>query len=89
MGCDQKSFKLVCHKLLSVFLTSGPLPVSLLSANNEMIPETVHKSPAIYLATAQNPGNPSEEACATSHNLKWDPLPPNDVGRIAQHVREG
>ena len=29
--------------------------------------------------------------CVTSHPLKWVPLPPNDVSRIAQHVgnREG
>ena len=26
--------------------------------------------------------------CATSHRLKWGPLPPNDFGSIAQHVRE-
>ena len=24
----------------------------------------------------------------TSHRLKWDPLPPNEVGGIAQQVRE-
>ena len=27
--------------------------------------------------------------CATSHRLKWCPFPPNEVGRIAQHVRRG
>ena len=26
--------------------------------------------------------------CATSYCLKWSSLPPNEVGRIAQHVRE-
>jgi hypothetical protein len=25
----------------------------------------------------------------TNHRLKWDPLPPNEVGRIAEHVRNG
>ena len=30
----------------------------------------------------------SDEGCATSHRLKWSPLPPNDVCRILQHVRE-
>ena len=25
----------------------------------------------------------------TSHRLKWGPLPPNEVGRIAQQVRKG
>ena len=27
--------------------------------------------------------------CSTSHRLKWGPFPPNEVGRIAQHVRKG
>ena len=30
-----------------------------------------------------------DEACATSHRLKWDPLPRNDVGWIVQDVRDG
>ena len=25
----------------------------------------------------------------SSHCLKWGPFPPNEIGRIAQHVREG
>ena len=25
---------------------------------------------------------------ATSHRLKWGPLPQNDISRIAQHVRK-
>ena len=29
------------------------------------------------------------EDCATSHRLKWDPFPPNEVSKIAQHVRKG
>ena len=32
---------------------------------------------------------PSDEDCAISHRLKWNPLPPNDVCRIAQHIRKG
>ena len=31
---------------------------------------------------------PSGEGCATSNFLKSGPLPPNEVGKIAQHVRE-
>ena len=31
---------------------------------------------------------PSDEDRATCHRLKWVPLPPNDVGRIAQYVRK-
>jgi hypothetical protein len=30
-----------------------------------------------------------DQGCATSHRFKWDLLPPNDVGNIAQHVRMG
>ena len=26
---------------------------------------------------------------ATSHRLKWGPFPPNEVGRIVQHIRKG
>ena len=33
--------------------------------------------------------NPSKETSMTSHRLKWSPLPPNEVGRIAQYVRKG
>ena len=28
------------------------------------------------------------EGCAISHHLKWGPSPANDVGGIAQHIRE-
>ena len=31
----------------------------------------------------------SNKGYASSHRLKWGPLPPNDVDGIAQHVREG
>ena len=60
---------------------------------NDIIPWAVHISPGIYLTTEENPGEPSrepsDEGCATSYRLKWGPLPPNDVCRIAQHVSEG
>ena len=26
------------------------------------------------------------EGCAPSHRLKWGPISPNEIGRIAQHV---
>ena len=29
-----------------------------------------------------------DEGCTTSHRLKCSPLPPNNVGRIGQHIRE-
>ena len=30
----------------------------------------------------------SDEDCATSY-LKWGPLPPNEFGTVAQHIRKG
>ena len=33
---------------------------------------------------------PSDEgSVTTSHRLKWGPLPPNEIGRIAQHLKKG
>ena len=32
---------------------------------------------------------PSDEGSVARHRLQWDPLPPNEVGRITQHIREG
>ena len=66
-----------------------------LSANdkgdNKIISVVVHRSPGICLKSEENPENPSketvDEGCATSHRLKWGLLLPNEVGRIAQHVR--
>jgi hypothetical protein len=50
-----------CHQLLSGFLAKGYLPrVACLSNNdksyNEVKPDTVHRSPGIYLMTEENPG---------------------------------
>ena len=86
MFCGQKSLLLVwrCHQLLSGLIANNHFPrvsrQSRLSANDrgdDMIPGTVHRSPDIYLTAA------------ISHRLNWDPLPPNEVGRIAQCVRKG
>ena len=57
----------------------------------------VYRSPGICLKAEENPGNPQlgdrqmKRMCdlATSHRLKWGLSPPNEVGRIAQHVRNG
>ena len=55
-----------------------------------MIPGAVHRYPDIYLTAEENPGKSQlgDEGCATSHRLKWDTLPQNEVGRIAQLVRK-
>ena len=57
-----------------------------LSPMIRMIPGAVHRSPDIYLTAEENTGKVS---CATSHRIRWDPLPSYEVGRIAQHVRKG
>ena len=58
-------------------------------ADNELKPETVHRSLGIYFTDEENPGNnQSDEVCATSHLLKQDPLSTN-IDRITQHVWEG
>ena len=61
---------------------------------NEMILGAVHRSPGICLTAKENPRKPQlgdrlMKGCATSHRLKWGPFPPNEVGRIEQHVRKG
>ena len=102
MGCGQNSCKQVwrCHQLLSGFLANVYLPrvprQSRLLANdkgdNEIIPGAVHRSPGIYLAAEKTPGKPQErvnEDSATSHQLKWDSLSPNDAPSIPRHVRKG
>ena len=52
--------------------------------------ETIYRSPGIYLTTEENLTKRFfNESCAKSHGLKWGPLLPCDIGRIAQHIREG
>ena len=36
----------------------------------------------------RKPQQPSHDGCATSHRLKWGPLPPKGVRTIAQHIKE-
>ena len=59
-----------------------------------MIPGALQRSPGICLMADEAPGKSqnkrsSDEGCATSYRLKWGPLHPDEVGRIAQHVGEG
>ena len=49
-----------------------------------MKPGAVHRFSGIYLTAEKNPERPFDQAYATRHCLKWGPLPPNNVGRIAQ-----
>ena len=92
----KKVFRLVlrCHQVLSGSLANSHLPQeSRLSANDksnkEMKPRAVHRP---VITTAEKNYGKSRPALqsyrATSHCLKWGPLPPNEVGRIAQHVRK-
>ena len=55
----------------------------------QVIISDLHRSAGIYFTAEENSGKPSDEGCATSHRLKWGPLHPNEVDRIAQHVRKG
>ena len=55
-----------------------------------MIPRVVHISVGIYLTVEEILSQETvDEGCATSHRLKWGSFPPNEVDRIAQHVRKG
>ena len=57
--------------------------------NNDIKLRAVHRYPGSYLMVDEIPRNLSSyEGCATIHRLKWDPLPPNDIFRVTQHVRE-
>jgi hypothetical protein len=51
-----------------------------------MILGAVHRSPGICLTAEEIPRKPQ---LGDRHCLKWGPFPPNEVGRIAQHVRMG
>ena len=49
---------------------------------------------AFALQLKRTPENLSKETVwwtgwSTSHRLKWGPFPPNEIGRIAQHVGKG
>ena len=60
--------------------------------DNEMILESVHRSPGICLKAEENPRKPQlgdRLMLCDKLSPKWGPLPPNQVGRIAQHVRKG
>ena len=46
----------------------------------------MHRSPGINLTAEENSEKPQ---LGDRHRLKWGPVPPNDVGRIAQHVGKG
>ena len=88
------------YQLLSGLLVNSHMPrvsrqsrLSLMINVIMMILGTPHRSPGIYLKAEENPGKPKletvDEGCANIHRLKWRPLPPNRIGRIAQHVRKG
>ena len=56
-----------------------------------MIQRAMHKSPGTCFTAEKIPGKPRlgenvMKACATSHRLKCDPLPPNEIGRMATQV---
>ena len=60
--------------------------------DNEAKVVAVHRSPGIYLKAEENPRNTTvrrrSEDCATSHRLKWGPLPTYEIDRIVRDVME-
>ena len=90
-----KSFLLVrrCHQsrfLVNGYLRRVPLQSRLLAyymGDNEKKQGTVHRSTVRLRKTSDK--RPYIEGCRISNRLIWGPLPPNDLGRIAQNVSEG
>ena len=103
MGCGQKKTFSVAVPPAPVRVPSQrPLAPSVASVtsiasykgDNKTISRAVQFSPGICLTTVENPGKPQlgdrlMKGRATIHRLKWGPYPPNEVGRIAQHVSKG
>ena len=55
-----------------------------------MISGAVHRSPGICLIAEENPRKiSSRRQSDEGYCFKWGFLPPNEFGRIAQHVRKG
>ena len=72
----------------SVTSVTSVTSVSNDKGDNEIIPGAVHRSLAFDLQLRKRLENLTYVTFdATSYRLKWGPLPPNEIGRIAQHVR--
>ena len=59
-----------------------------------MIPGPVHRSPDMYLKAEENPEKPQlrdhlMKGLCDQSSPQMGSLPPNEVSRIAQHVRKG
>ena len=86
MAVSPSSVRVRCQKPLSPVVMS----VADDKCDYEMIPGAVYRSPDICLTPKENPGEPQlMKGCITSRRLKLSPLPPNEIGKIAQHVRKG
>ena len=57
--------------------------------DNKISPGAVHRCPDIYLTTEENPGDRVMKGLCDQSSPQMGPLPPNEVGRIAQLVRKG
>ena len=81
----KKSFKLVwwCQRSLDSSVASVT-SVANDKGVNQMILGAVHISPGICLTAEETPRKPQLGWVL----LKWGSFPPNEVGRIAQHVRK-
>ena len=86
MGCGQKSSLIAwrCHQLLFWLLVKATYPEC-----HDCHPMMMRKSTAEEIHEKNLASRLSGERCATIHRLKWGPLPPNEVCRIAKHVWKG
>ena len=95
-GAIDWSFRLVwqCHQLLSEFLDKGHLPrVSRQSRRSLMIRMIMKWSwglcTDLLVFALQLTKTFWWRGCGNNQHLKWGSSPPNEVGRIAQHIWMG
>ena len=97
MGCGQKNFKLVWPPAPVRLPSQWPLAPNVTSVtsvandkdDNEMIPGLCSDLLAFSLQLRKTSARRPSMNTATSYRLKCLPFPPNEVGRITQHVRRG
>ena len=102
MGCGQKKLsvsvavppapvRVPSQRLLAPSVTSVT-SVAIDKGDNKTVLGAVHRSPGSCLTAEENPRKPQlgdRLMKGLCHRLKWGHFSPNEVGRIAQHVRKG
>ena len=101
MGCDQELYAIVAmHQLLSGFLVNGHSPerhvnhvcrpvIGVIMRWTGDCAQIWHLPYGWRKSLKTSARRPSDSSYPTIHRLKWGSLPPNEVGRIAQHVSKG